>query len=194
MTVPGAPPCGLVFMRLIAKACCEPFFARSPYKRTSVSEPSAFSAAFWTSSGTGGAVGAAGAAALLLVGLAGSVDEEPQEATQRPAIAKTAKNPSLFMKSREGWMPLTALIPAKTILTCRTRSRKNSPGLVFFSLRGRNRMICVLHSERQDSQSANEQPEFLRGAPQNSLLLRTTTAGGLPAKHPRYGEPRQKGF
>src|SRR5260370_13248336 len=102
MTVPGAPPCGFVFMRLMARACCEPFLARSRYRRTSVSEPSAFSAAFWTSSGTGGVVGVTGAAALLLVGLAGSVEEEPQEARQRPATAKIAKNPSLFMKSREG--------------------------------------------------------------------------------------------
>src|SRR5260370_37672354 len=103
MTVPGAPPCGFVFMRLMARACCEPFLARSPYRRTSVSEPSAFSAAFWTSSGTGGVVGVTGAAALLLVGLAGLVEGEPQGGRPRAATAQIAKKPELLLESRERW-------------------------------------------------------------------------------------------
>src|SRR5579863_4781086 len=96
-------------MRFTARICRAPFFARSPYRSTSVSEPSAVSAAFCMSSGTAGVAGAAAAAEAAaplgdavspdLAPAAGAVGELPHDHAPSATAPKIAQTMNFFMKS-----------------------------------------------------------------------------------------------
>ena len=99
-------PCGVDFKRFTANICRAPFFARSPNSSTSVSEPSAVSAAFCISSGTAGLAGApaardspelvSDALSPAFAPAAGAVEELPHDHAPRAATPRIARQHEFF--------------------------------------------------------------------------------------------------